>query len=130
MITGGLAVSIYTTPRATEDIDLLIYGDDLERVVRALHPVGFRAAGRPMQVAGGRMHIQRLTKIDGAHLLPLDLLMPADPSLATLLDDRVNLTVEGQQIALVSLRGLRVLHVMDHIQQIEKIKADPGYPES
>lgn len=29
-LAGGLAVSIYTTPRATEDIDLLIDRADLE----------------------------------------------------------------------------------------------------
>ncbi|MBI4254389.1 MAG: nucleotidyltransferase family protein, partial [Candidatus Rokubacteria bacterium] len=54
-LAGGLAVSIYTTPRATEDIDLLIARGDLDRAVSALQPAGFRPAGRPMPVAGGRL---------------------------------------------------------------------------
>ena len=108
-LAGGLAVSIYTTPRATEDIDILIARADLERVVQTLQPVGFGPAGRPMQVAAGRMEIQRLTKIDGADLLPLDLLMPADPTLATLLTDRASLALEGRQVWVVGLAALRTL---------------------
>src|SRR5256884_9519168 len=83
-LAGGLAVSIYTKPRATEDIDLLIRREDSDRTVRAVEPLGFRPAGRPMRVAEGRMEIQRLLKIEGADLLPLDLLIPVDAGLASL----------------------------------------------
>ncbi len=108
-LAGGLAVSIYTTPRATEDIDILIARADLERVVQTLKPVGFRPAGRPMQVAAGRMEIRRLTKIDGADLLPLDLLTPVDPALVALLMDRVSREIEGGQVWVVGLVALRAL---------------------
>ena len=108
-LAGGLAVSIHTTPRATEDIDILIARADLDPVVRALQPAGFRPAGRPMQVAAGRLEIQRLTKIDGADLLPLDLLMPNDPALAALLTDRTSLTLEGHPVWVVGLGALRTL---------------------
>lgn len=108
-LAGGLAVSIHTTPRATEDIDILIARADLDPVVRALHPAGFRPAGRPMQVAAGRLEIQRLTKIDGADLLPLDLLMPTDPALAALLTDRTGLALEGHPVWVVGLGALRTL---------------------
>jgi len=108
-LAGGLAVSIHTTPRATEDIDILIARADLDPVVRALQPAGFRPAGRPMQVAAGRLEIQRLTKINGADLLPLDLLMPNDPALAALLTDRTSLTLEGHPLWVVGLGALRTL---------------------
>jgi len=108
-LAGGLAVSIYTTPRATEDIDLLIARGDLDRAVSALQPAGFRAAGRPMPVAGGRLEIQRLTKIEGTDLLPLDLLIPTDPALTALIADCVSLTLEGQQVQVVGLAALRTL---------------------
>ena len=61
-LAGGLAVSIYATPRATQDIDLLVAVSDLDRVVALLGPLGFRRAGRRMTVAGGRIEIQRLIK--------------------------------------------------------------------
>ncbi len=108
-LAGGLAVSIHTTPRATEDIDILIARADLDPVARALQPAGFRPAGRPMQVAAGRLEIQRLTKINGADLLPLDLLMPNDPALAALLTDRTSLTLEGRPVWVVGLGALRTL---------------------
>ena len=108
-LAGGLAVSIYTTPRATEDIDLLIARADHGRVVEALGPAGFRPAAGPMRVAGGRLEIQRLTKIDGADLLPLDLLMPTDAELAALLQDRAHLAIEGRGIWVVGLGALRTL---------------------
>lgn len=108
-LAGGLAVSIYTTPRATEDIDLLIRREDLDRAVHAVEPLRFRLAGRPMRVAEGRLEIQRLIKVDGADLLPLDLLMPLDASLAGLLDDRQDHVLESQRLQVVGLRALRAL---------------------
>ena len=108
-LAGGLAVSIHTAPRATEDIDILIARADLDRIVQALQPTGFRPAGRPMQVAAGRLEIQRLTKINGADLLPLDLLMPNDPALAALLTDRTSLSLEGHPAWVVGLGALRTL---------------------
>lgn len=108
-LAGGLAVSIYTTPRATEDIDLLIRREDLDRAARAVEPLGFRLGGRPMHVAEGRMEIQRLLKIDGADLLPLDLLMPVDAALAVLLADRQRQVVEGWPLEIVGIRALRTL---------------------
>lgn len=108
-LAGGLAVSVYTTPRATEDIDLLLARDDLERALAVLQPLGFRPAGRPMSVAQGRLDIQRLTKIEGSDLLPLDLLLPADPALASLLGQRARMSLEGQDVWIVELRALRTL---------------------
>src|SRR5205809_6952307 len=80
-LVGGLAVSIYAAPRATEDVDLLIGREQLLPAVESLTSLGFRRAGAPMSVAGGRLEIQRLIKIDGSDLVPVDLLIPNDPVL-------------------------------------------------
>ena len=108
-IIGGVAVSIYTAPRATEDIDLLVAREDLARSLTALEPLGFRPAGRPMDVAGGRLQIQRAVKIEGTDLLPIDLLTPIDPDLARLLTGRTAVAVEGRRVWVVDLDGLRTL---------------------
>lgn len=96
-LAGGLAVSVYTTPRATADIDLLIPPDGLERAVTALEPLGFRRAGRPMRVA------------EGPDLLPVDLVLPVEPDLAASLEDRTSMSVEGWPVWVVGLRSLRRL---------------------
>ena len=108
-LAGGLAVSIYSAPRATQDIDLLIAVPDLERAMSAARDLRFRVAGRPMRVAGGRMDIQRLTKIDGTDLLPLDLLLPRDPELSSILAARTQITWEGTPLWIVTIPGLRSL---------------------
>jgi hypothetical protein len=108
-LVGGLAVSIYTVPRATEDIDLLLAPEDLERTIDAMRALGFQRAGQPMQVAGGCLEIQRLIKIDGTDLLPLDLVVPSDPALVDVLRDRSAVAWEGRQIWIVGLRSLRAL---------------------
>jgi hypothetical protein len=94
-LAGGLAVSIYSTPRATQDIDLLLAVSQVDRVTAVLRPLGFRVAGRPMSVAGGRMDIQRLIKTDGTDLLPLDLLLPLDSELVEILMARAEVLWEG-----------------------------------
>jgi len=108
-LAGGLAVSIYSTPRATQDIDLLLAVSDVDRVTAVLQPLGFRIAGRPMRVAGGRMDIQRLIKIDGTDLLPLDLLLPQDTELVEILAARTEMPWEGRRLWIVTLPGLRSL---------------------
>jgi hypothetical protein len=108
-LAGGLAVSIYAAPRATEDIDVLVARADLERVIAATAPLGFREAGELIRVAGGRLEIQRLVKIEGRDLLPLDLLVPVDASLVALLAGRARIPWEGRQISLVDIEGLRTL---------------------
>ena len=108
-LVGGLAVSIYAAPRATEDIDLMLTAEDLDRATRALEPLGFRRAGSPMRVAAGRLQIQRLIKIEGRDLLPLDLLVATDEALAASVGGRQQLAVEGRPVWIIGVEGLRRL---------------------
>lgn len=111
-LAGGLAVAIYATPRATEDIDILLAPDQLDLAIARLELLGYRRAGSPMPVAAGRLEIQRLIKIDGADLLPVDLLLPSDPELGGVLADRRHIEWEGQPIAVVSPAALRTLKLL------------------
>src|SRR5438445_7114354 len=108
-LVGGLAVSIYAQPRATEDVDLLLAREDLLRTIERLEELGFRRAGTPMSVAARRLEIQRLIKIDGMDLVPVDLLVPNDATLAALLTDRKTISWEDERLSIVSLAGLRTL---------------------
>jgi hypothetical protein len=105
-LTGGLAVSIYTRPRATEDIDLFIAPADLERLIAAVEPLGYHRSGRPMRLAAGRLEIQRLTKIEGPDLLPV---MPNDATLTALLTDRTRVDTDSGGMWVVGLSALRTL---------------------
>jgi len=87
----------------------LISGDDAERAVQALAQCGFRSPGRPVEVAQGRLRILRLLEFEGGDLLPLDLLVPIDPDLARLLEDRAGRDLGGQSVHVIGRRSLRVL---------------------
>jgi hypothetical protein len=108
-LVGGLAVSIYAAPRATEDVDLLLGREQLATAVERLVSLGFRRASAPMSVAGGRLEIQRLIKIHGSDLVPVDLLIADDPALAAILASREGVVWEGGRLSIVSLAGLRTL---------------------
>ena len=108
-LAGGLAVAIYATPRATQDIDLLVAREHLDSAIARLERLGYKRAGVPMQVAGGRLTIQRLIKIEGSDLLPVDLLVPNDSDLGQVLTDRRGIEWEGLAISVVSATGLRRL---------------------
>jgi hypothetical protein len=108
-LAGGLAVSIYTAPRATEDVDLALDARDLDRAQTALATLGLRPAGRATPVASGRLEIQRLTRIDGVGLLVLDLLVARDPDLAAALRERTAMLMEGRTIWVVTIGTLRML---------------------
>jgi hypothetical protein len=108
-VVGGLAVSIYATPRATEDVDLLIASTDIDAAVSALSEIGFRLAGRPMEVARGRLRIQRLIKTAGTDLVPVDLLVPQDAELARLLDGTSVVDWRGEPASVITIAGLRAL---------------------
>lgn len=108
-LVGGLAVSIYASPRATEDIDLLVAGDDLDTAISTLQAQGFRVAGSPLDVARGRIRIHRLLKCEGPDLVPIDLLVPGDIEIGRLLDERNVIAWEGRRTPVVSVAGLRAL---------------------
>ena len=108
-LAGGLAVSLYAVPRATEDIDLAIAVRDRDAALRAVAPLGYRWSGRPIPVARGRLSIQRVIKIEGTDLVPLDFLMAVDPEIAEWLADRVAMEWNERRVYVVSRRSLRAL---------------------
>ena len=108
-LVGGLAVSIHATPRATEDIDLIIRPEDLSRCAEVLGPLGYRSLSAPMRLAAGRVEIHRLTHLDEDDFVVLDLLLATDAKLLSVLDGRVEVQVEGKALWLSSWEGLCLL---------------------
>jgi len=74
-VCGGLAMSIWAFPRATEDIDLLIEESSLLIVEEIGASLGYTIKARPMNF--GAIAIRQISKIDpdGGDVLMLDLLL-------------------------------------------------------
>jgi hypothetical protein len=110
-ICGGLAVSIYVEPRATEDLDLLVLAQDLDRCQTGLAPLGFQRYGEPMTFAKGQVAMQRLLKLEvrGEDHVALDLILVSSPELDTVWQTRQSFDWEGKKIWMVSREGLVAL---------------------
>lgn len=81
-LCGGVAVTIHGFVRATRDIDLLVAEADVERVLDLLRPEGWRFPAIPMTFDRGTPKervVQRVSKIQGAQVLVLDLLVVGPP---------------------------------------------------
>ncbi len=108
-LVGGLAVSIYARPRATEDVDLLVAEEDVPRCAHALAALGFQSLARPMSFLEGKVEIRRLTKLAGGDFIVLDLLLAKADELKQILVMRVAVDLEGQKLWLAPVEGLKAL---------------------
>lgn len=108
-LIGALAVAVYATARATQDVDLLVPPGALGVATAALEPLGYRPARDPMPVAGGRLHIQRFLRIDGEDLAVLDLMLAEDEATRGMLERRLRVGDGERAVWVVSAADLRAL---------------------
>jgi hypothetical protein len=107
-LCGGLAVAIYTLPRATVDIDLVIQPESLNSVKSLAKTLGYLFEAAPMEFAAGAVRIVRMTRIDHPRsddTLMLDLLL-VTPETADVWESRERLPWEGGTLTVVSRSGL------------------------
>lgn len=126
-VCGGLAVSVYSEPRATVDIDLLIRPDDFERAKASVRDLGYTIEAFPMTFAHGAIEIRRLSKLDpeAGDVLTLDLLL-VTPEIVDVWDSRAMVQSEHGPLCLVSRRGLIALKSFrasgQDLDDIERLK--------
>jgi hypothetical protein len=103
-VCGGVAVTAHGAPRSTKDIDILVAPEDVDRVLEAVRPLGYKFLALPMTFEAGTERertVQRVSKIEGKDHLLLDLLL-ANASLAGALDDRLEVQLPEGPLAIVS----------------------------
>jgi hypothetical protein len=126
-VCGGLAVAIYSAPRATVDIDLLILSEDLEKVRSAIAELGYVIAAHPRTFAKGAVEIRRWSKLDPSDgdLLSIDLLL-VTPALAEVWASRTRAASGKASIGVVSREGLIALKSLrgslQDLADIERLK--------
>ena len=104
-VVGALALAIHGAPRATTDIDLLVSGADIERVLELVRPLGFTLPAEPMTFGRTGITIQRVTKVSGGEPLTLDL-MAAEPPLDGPWEARIKVDAGDRTLWVVSRDGL------------------------
>jgi hypothetical protein len=115
-LCGGLALGVHGHPRATEDIDLLIETESLERALAAAKRLGFDVPARKMVFGlryGKRREVQRVSKLDPdtGDLMPLDFLLVND-ELGEVWDTRQTVDVGVRKLSVVSRWGLATMKRM------------------
>ena len=106
-LCGGVALAIHGAPRATQDIDILLRPEDIDRLREAARARGFTLEALPMDFASG-VTIQRFTKPFAGQPLMLDVLFavgPVERPWAT----RLAAEFEGGVVRVVSREGLIAL---------------------
>ncbi len=107
-VCGGVAVAFYGYVRTTQDIDILVRKEDVERISTAVREQDFVVdAGRiPFNVgAPEQREIHRISKIIDDQILTLVLLL-VDVALHSIWDGREVGAWQDQTINVVSLEGL------------------------
>jgi hypothetical protein len=103
-VAGALALAIHGVPRATTDIDLLVRRDDVEATLEVASARGFGVRALPMRFADG-LEVRRSSKIDGAGMLTLDLLL-VNENLEPVWASRERVATERGSVWVVSRQGL------------------------
>jgi hypothetical protein len=107
-ICGGIAVTIHGATRTTKDIDLLVEPADVPRILERLAPLGYSVLALPMTFDPGTQrerHVHRVSKLDGAEHLAVDLVL-ADAALTGMLADRVEIDLPAGRLSVVSRAAL------------------------
>ncbi len=103
-ICGALALAVHGVPRATTDIDLLVSPEAIEAALSVARKRGFDVEALPMRFSDG-IELRRVTKIQGAETLTLDLLLVND-MLKDVFLSRERLVADTQAVWCVSRDGL------------------------
>jgi len=93
-LCGGLAMAVHGHPRATQDIDLLIPEEELEKIQQVAETAGF-------WIPSGRMPFKAV----GSVLIPLDMII-VSPALQDVWEGRIDLPLGAIQCPVVSREGL------------------------
>ena len=107
-LCGGLAVAIHGHIRFTQDIDLIILPEDLEKAKDVLKITGYNLPSGIIpfkQKDGTSREILRLSKAMGKDLYTLDLML-CTGSLEDIWKDREVIETENQEFKVVSKSGL------------------------
>jgi hypothetical protein len=109
-ICGGLAMSVHGFTRATEDIDLFVRAEDVDRVENVVMPLGYVVKAKPMNFSSGAMQIRRVSKIDATDgdLLMLDLLLVTEATESAWTTREIR-EWNDRKISVVSREGLILL---------------------
>lgn len=105
-LCGGLAMAVYDLPRATMDIDLMIFVKDLDKAKTIVAEFGYKPTPKTIPLPAAGSEIFRLTKLEEDQMpFMLDLLLVGG-KLTAIWNNRKQMEWAGGQLSVVSREGL------------------------
>ena len=106
-VCGGWAMTIHGCPRATMDIDVMVWADDLAEAWRIAADLGYNVEGLPLHFHDGAIEIRRISKVDAetGALFTIDFLLVTEAT-QKIWRDRETVEWEHGAISTVSREGL------------------------
>jgi hypothetical protein len=112
-LCGGLAMAVHGYYRTTDDIDVLIRSESLEKTKTIARNLGYTIEAQPMIFAKGAVEMRRLSKIDreSGFVLSLDMLL-VTPQTEEAWASRTEFEWANQRLKVVSREGLVALKLL------------------
>lgn len=105
-IVGGVALAFHATPRFTQDIDILIFPEDIDRLKLMLSDEGFSESTRPWTFKNVNMTLHRFIKIDGEDIFQLDIITANEEKSRQIIKDALKAESEHGTIRVAAKKDL------------------------
>jgi len=105
-VVGGIALSFYTEPRYTKDIDFLFMAEDLESSKAIFHKIGYEHEAIPWKFSKTEIELHRLTKIEGNDDLSVDLLIGFGAEHQQMLQNAIEETTDRGIVRVIAKQDL------------------------
>ena len=126
-LIGGVAMSYYSEPRFTRDIDILTTESEMEKIAPLLAGLGFDECAQPWTFSKTRVTLHRFAKIEKNIALHLDLLAGKEKFHEKAVGNALSLRSKGGMVKIAGLKDLIRLKSMRNSDQdkvdIKRLKA-------
>lgn len=127
-VVGGIALSFYTEPRYTKDIDFLFMAEDLESSKAIFHNIGYEHEATPWKFSKTEIELHRLTKIEGNDFLSVDLLIGFGAEHQQMLQNAIEETTDRGIVRVIAKQDLinmkKIRNSLQDQADIEALKND------
>jgi len=127
-IVGGIALSFYTKPRYTKDIDILVLSEEIDNIKSILKGIGYTFEATPWNFRNTDITLYRLTKIERQDSLTVDLLAGNEERYREIIRNAIIEETEYGSVCIVSPKDLiwmkRLRNSKQDIADIEALESD------
>jgi len=121
-LVGGVAMAFYTVPRFTEDIDILIWTGDLEKVKSILGREGYIVRAVPWTFKDTKTTLHRFLKIADEDQMVVDVMATGDDRFGGVIERAV--VAESEQCGQVRVANKTDLVWMKRLRNSEQDQLD------